>query len=54
MMSEAAKARFFLNANARSLNLVADSAVRAPLAFHQRLPGYQPTPLIEALGTRFQ
>src|SRR5882672_4688212 len=48
MMSEAAKARFFLNTNARRLDLVADSSVRAPLDFHQRLPGYQPTPLIEA------
>jgi diaminopropionate ammonia-lyase len=48
MMIEKAEARFFLNTNARSLKLVADSAVRAPLDFHQRLPGYQPTPLIEA------
>jgi diaminopropionate ammonia-lyase len=47
MMSEATKTRFFLNTNAHSLNLVADSAVRAPLDFHQRLPGYQPTPLID-------
>jgi diaminopropionate ammonia-lyase len=48
MMIDEAKARFFLNTNARSLSLVADSAEHAPLEFHQRLPGYQPTPLIEA------
>ena len=40
-------ARFFLNTTARRPNLVAESVGRAPLAFHQRLPGYQPTPLIE-------
>jgi len=41
-------ARFFLNTKACRPNLVAESMARAPLAFHQRLPGYQPTPLIEA------
>src|SRR6476646_10373795 len=41
-------ARFFLNTKARSLNLVTESIARAPLAFHRRLPGYRPTPLIEA------
>ncbi len=31
----------------RRLDLVADSAMRPPLKFHQRLPGYRPTPLID-------
>ena len=46
-MSEPAKARLFLNPNVCSLDLVADSKMRAPLEFHQRLPGYRPTPLLD-------
>jgi diaminopropionate ammonia-lyase len=47
-MRERVNTRFFLNAKARSLDLAAASPARAPLSFHQRLPGYAPTPLIEA------
>lgn len=47
-MIEEAKARFFLNTSGCGLDLVADQAGRAPRRFHQRLPGYRPTPLIEA------
>jgi diaminopropionate ammonia-lyase len=48
MMSEPEAARFFLNTNPRDLNLATNSAGRGPLDFHQRLPRYRPTPLIEA------
>ena len=41
------KARFFLNQpNRRDEGVLPPT--RAPLAFHRRLPGYQPTPLIDA------
>ena len=40
------KARFFLNPTRRRTDASAPN--RAPLAFHQRLPGYRSTPLIDA------
>jgi diaminopropionate ammonia-lyase len=41
------KARFFLNQpNRRDEDVLPPT--RTPLAFHRRLPGYQPTPLIDA------
>src|SRR5215217_5262483 len=40
---------FFLNPTARSeVNPAITRTDRAPLAFHQRLSGYQPTPLVFA------
>jgi diaminopropionate ammonia-lyase len=42
------KARFFVNPNPCALDVALLSPDRAPLAFHQRLPGYSPTPLIDA------
>ena len=41
------KTRFFLNQpNRRDEGVLPPT--RAPLVFHRRLPGYQPTPLIDA------
>jgi diaminopropionate ammonia-lyase len=42
------KARFFLNQTNRRPESVQSPPPRAPLAFHRRLPRYQPTPLIDA------
>jgi len=42
------KARFFLNQTNRRPESVQSPPQRAPLAFHRRLPRYQPTPLIDA------
>jgi diaminopropionate ammonia-lyase len=50
MMSKSANARFFLNTNKRDLKFAINSETRGPLDFHQRLPGYRSTPLIEAPG----
>ena len=40
------KARFFLNQTNRRPENAQPPPERAPLTFHRRLPGYQPTPLI--------
>ena len=50
IMSEKEKTRFFLNQRARHGETLPVSPGRAPLAFHRRLPGYAPTPLIDAPG----
>jgi diaminopropionate ammonia-lyase len=42
------KSQFFLNQTARRSESALPRPTRAPLAFHRRLPGYQPTPLIDA------
>jgi diaminopropionate ammonia-lyase len=42
------KARFFLNQINRRPEKVQSPPPRAPLTFHRRLPGYSPTPLIDA------
>ncbi len=42
------KSQFFLNQPARRSESALPPPTRAPLAFHRRLPGYQPTPLIDA------
>src|SRR5437016_9467160 len=47
-MSEREKPRFFLNQRARHPEPIPMSPGRAPLAFHRRLPGYAPTPLLDA------
>lgn len=49
-MSEKEKTRFFLNPPARHRETRPVSPGRAPFAFHRRLPGYAPTPLIDAPG----
>jgi diaminopropionate ammonia-lyase len=41
-------ARFLLNRRREAGARIESPATRAPLAFHQRLPGYTPTPLIDA------
>jgi diaminopropionate ammonia-lyase len=48
MTDEREKARFFLNPNPSTRAVAPRSTDHAPLAFHQRLPGYCPTPLIDA------
>jgi diaminopropionate ammonia-lyase len=47
MTDEREKARFFLNPNPSTRAVAPRSTDHAPLAFHQRLPGYCPTPLID-------
>jgi diaminopropionate ammonia-lyase len=42
------EARFFLNPNPCTLDVARLSPESAPLTFHRRLPGYSPTPLIDA------
>jgi diaminopropionate ammonia-lyase len=42
------KARLFLNQTIERQKNVEARPERAPLTFHRRLPGYQPTPLIDA------
>ena len=39
--------RFFLNENAGAIESVSAAALSQPLGFHKRLPGYEPTPLID-------
>jgi len=41
-------ARFFLNPDAGRAKIIGASPTRAPLSFHRRLPGYAPTPLLQA------
>ena len=48
MTDEREKARFFLNPNPSIRAVPPRSTDHAPLAFHQRLPGYSPTPLVGA------
>src|SRR4051812_37118983 len=47
-MSQQHPTRFFLNGNSAGIGSNAGLPSSAPREFHQRLPGYAPTPLINA------
>ncbi len=47
-MSQTNPTRFFLNRNTAGIDSKDDASQDGPREFHQRLPGYAPTPLIDA------
>lgn len=47
-MSQMSSARFFLNEKMGKIESSDVSSLSRPIAFHQRMPGYAPTPLIDA------